>query len=302
MKTWLRQHRLALAAAARKLAAQKSAALASVLAIGIAISLPLAGYAVLEPLRALAGRIALEPQLTVYMRPEARRAEAEALAARLSSDARVQRVRFIAREQALKELASVEGLGDVVAGLGVNPLPDALVVRTHDARPEALESLAGELRLLGTVAEVQADSLWARRLAGLAALGRLGLLFLATLLAFGLVAVTFNTIRLQILTLRDEIEVSRLLGATDSFIRRPYYYLGSLQGALGGAVALAIVWPALFLLNREVEELAQSYGSSFRIPFPPAWDAASVILYAALLGWLGAHLSVSRHLRDIEPR
>ena len=132
--------------------------------------------------------------------------------------------------------------------------------------------------------------------------GRLVLMLLATLLAFGLVAITFNTIRLQILTLREEIEVSKLLGATDSFVRRPYYYLGALQGALGGAVALAVVWVGIFLANGEVRALADSYGSAFRVPYPTPGDALSVVLYASLLGWLGAHLSVSRHLREIEPR
>ncbi|MGH8740583.1 MAG: cell division protein FtsX, partial [Burkholderiales bacterium] len=99
-----------------------------------------------------------------------------------------------------------------------------------------------------------------------------------------------------------EIEVSKLIGATDGFIRRPFYYLGLLQGLVGGGVALAIVGAGLGLLNREVGELARSYGSSFRFAFLPAGDALAIVLFAGLLGWLGAQLSVSRHLRDIEPR
>jgi len=96
--------------------------------------------------------------------------------------------------------------------------------------------------------------------------------------------------------------VSKLIGATDAFIRRPFHYLGLLQGLAGGAVAVGIVVAALALLNREVSVLAQSYGSSFRFAFLPAGDALAVVLFAGLLGWLGAHLSVNRHLRDIEPR
>ena len=116
-------------------------------------------------------------------------------------------------------------------------------------------------------------------------------------------AVTFNTIRLQILTQRDEIEVSKLIGATDGFIRRPFYYLGLLQGLAGGIAALAIVGVALALLNREVRVLAESYGASFRFGFPVGCrEALAVVLFAGLLGWLGAQLSVSRHLREIEPR
>jgi cell division transport system permease protein len=111
--------------------------------------------------------------------------------------------------------------------------------------------------------------------------------------------VTFNTIRLQILTQREEIEVSKLIGATDSFIRRPFYYLGLLQGLAGGIIAGAIVWLALALLNREVRVLAESFGSAFRISYLSPADALAVVALAGLLGWLGAHLSVSKHLREI---
>src|SRR3989454_6530328 len=128
----------------------------------------------------------------------------------------------------------------------------------------------------------------------------LGRWLLAGLLGRGLVAVTLNSIRLQILTQRDEIEVSKLIGATDAFIRRPFYYLGLLQGLAGGAMAVGIVAAALALLNREVSVLAESYGSSFRFAFLPTSDALAGVLFAGLLGWLGAPLLVGRHLRHID--
>ena len=176
-----------------------------------------------------------------------------------------------------------------------NPLPDAFVVTSR-------EDLADELAKLPGVAHVQADAVWARRLAAIAAIAQLGLWVLAALLGAALVAVTFNTIRLQILTQRDEIEVSKLIGATDAFIRRPFYYLGLLQGLAGGAVALAVVAAALALLNREVRVLADSYGSDFRLAFVGSSEVLAILLIAAALGWLGAQLSVSRHLHQIEPR
>jgi cell division transport system permease protein len=166
-------------------------------------------------------------------------------------------------------------------------------------RSGEIDLLVADLGKLPGVAHVQADTAWARRLAAVAAIGRLALWLLTFLLGLGLVAVTFNTIRLQILTQREEIEVSKLIGATDSFIRRPFYYLGVLQGVAGGAIASAIVWIALALLNREVRPLAESFGSAFRISYLPAEDALAIMLLAGLLGWLGAHLSVSKHLREI---
>jgi cell division transport system permease protein len=157
------------------------------------------------------------------------------------------------------------------------------------------------LSKLPGVAHVQADAAWARRLAALAGIGRLAIGLLSALLGIGLVAVTFNTIRLQILTQRAEIEVSKLIGATDAFIRRPFYYLGLLQGIAGGLVALGIVAASLAVLNREVRFLAESYGSGFRFAFLSPGDALAIVVFAGLLGWLGAQLSVSRHLREIEP-
>jgi cell division transport system permease protein len=191
-------------------------------------------------------------------------------------------------------MSALQGLSEVIAALGRNPLPDAFVVTSR-------ENIADELARLPGVAHVQADAVWARRLAAAAAIAELGLWLLAALLGAGLVAVTFNTIRLQILTQRAEIEVSKLIGATDAFIGRPFYYLGLLQGLAGGAVALVLVAVALALLNREVSVLAESYGSSFRLAFLSAREALAVLLFAMLLGWLGAQLSVGRHLRAIEP-
>ena len=292
MRVWLRQHRQAFLSALRRLGVLNA------LVIGIALSLPAAGYALIESLRSVAPRLTLEPQLTVFLAPEAKRAEADALGARLRADRRVTGVRFLPREEALKELGTVQGIPDLVRALGRNPLPDAFVIVSKEA---SLEVLAADLAKLPGVAHVQADAVWARRLAALAAIGRLGLWLLAALLGGGLVAVTFNTVRLQILTQREEIAVSKLIGATDAFIRRPFYYFGLLQGLAGGLVALAIVAAVLALLNLEVRALAESYGSAFHFAFPPPGDAAAIVAFSSVLGALGAHLSVSRHLRAIEP-
>ena len=289
MTAWLRQHAQAFSAGIRKLSVLNA------LVIGIALALPAGGYALIESLRPAGASLALEPRISLFLAPQARRAEAEALGARLRADRRIASVRFVPREEALKEMSSVQGLAEVIGALARNPLPDAFVVTSR-------EDIAGELAKLPGVTHVQADAVWARRLAAAAAIAQLGVALLATLLGAALVAVTFNTIRLQILTQRDEIEVAKLLGATDAFIGRPFYYLGLLQGTVGGLLALAIVAAALALLNSEVRVLADSYGSAFRLGFLDTRDAFAVVLAAGLLGWLGAQLSVSRHLRAIEPR
>jgi cell division transport system permease protein len=272
------------------------------LVIGIALALPAGGYALLDSLRAMAGGASLEPRLSVFLRVEATRAEAEALGAKLRADSRVREVRFVPREQALTELQAVEGLAEVVAALGANPLPDALVLWPKSADPADLDAIAAAVRALPAAGVVQADAAWARRLSALAGTARLAIALLAALLAFGLVAITFNTIRLQILTQRAEIELAKLIGATDSFIRRPFLYLGALQGLAGGLVALAILWGSFAALNVGVAELAASYGSGFRLALLDPGDALAVALFSGGLGWLGSYLSVSKYLLEIEPR
>lgn len=300
MRAWLRHHRQALALALRRIGAQRSAALLNAIVIGVALALPAGGYALLANLEAATQRIAYEPQLSIFLRQEAPRAEAVALGARLKSDARVREARFVPREAALKQLRATEALADVVAALGQNPLPDAFVIRAGDPSPEALEALARDLRRLPAVAHVQVDSDWARRFNALATVGRSAIALLAALLAVGLIAVTFNTIRLQILTQRAEIEVSRLIGATDAFIRRPLYYLGLLQGLAGGLIALAILWIGLTALNVGVADFSATYGSSFRLSYLGLGDALAVAAFSGLLGWLGAYMSVSKYLREVD--
>lgn len=306
MRVWLSQHLQALRSALSKLAAQRASNLLNVLAIGIALSLPAGGYALLVNLQSVAQRFSLEPQMSVFLDPAAKAADRDAqrdgLERRLKSAPGVTALRFVPREEALKDLRRTEGLAEAIATLRQNPLPDAYVLRLGAITPQDLDALAAELGRLPGVTHVQVDSAWARRLAAMAEIGRLALALLAGLLAAGLVAVTVNTIRLQILTQRDEIEVSKLLGATDAYIRRPFYYLGALQGLAGGLASLAILAGSLTVLNRGVRALATSYGSGFELAFLPPGDALAVAAFASLLGWLGAYLSVSRYLLEIEPR
>ena len=302
MKGWLSQHAQAFRGALRKLAAQRASSFLNVLVIGIALSLPAAGYVLLANLQGVATRFSLEPQLSIFLDPAAKPADREALEKALKADPRIGAVKFISKEAALAELNKTEGIAEVVAALNQNPLPDALVVRLRENLPQELDTLAADLRKRPGVGHVQADSGWARRLAALIDIGRIAIAFAGVLLATGMIAVTFNTIRLQVLTQREEIEVAKLLGASDSFIRRPFYYLGALQGLAGGGVGLAILAGGLSLLNRGVRALSESYGSAFELGFLAPADAVAAAGFAGLLGWLGAYLSVSIYLRGIEPR
>ncbi len=301
MSAWLRQHWQTLVLTAKRLARDPLATLFNVMVIGVALALPLGGYMLLQNLGSVSHQIAGNPQISLFLARDANKADIAALETRLKQTPGVRALRFISREQALESLKQAENLSDVIAALQTNPLPDAFVLEAGGSAAE-LENLEPQLKALPKVAHVQLDSAWVRRLESLLELGRTAVLILATLLACGLVAVTFNTIRLQILTQKDEIEVGKLIGATDAFIRRPFFHLGVLQGALGGLAALAIVYLCMRILNRSILELARLYSSDFSLRFFGLSDCLALLAFAAILGWLGAYLSVSRHLSGIEPR
>ena len=300
MSAWLRQHWQTLTLTLARLAGNPLATLLNVMVIGVALALPLGGYMLLQNLGSVTRQLTGHPQVSLFLAPEAGKADIDALETRLKQIPGVRALRFIPREQALEGLKRSENLSDVIATLQTNPLPDAFVLETGGTAAE-LEKLEPVLKALPRIAHVQLDSAWVKRLEALLGLGRTTVLILATLLASGLVAVTFNTIRLQILTQKDEIEVSKLIGATDAFIRRPFFHLGLIQGALGGLAALAIVYLCMLILNRSILELAQLYGSDFRLGFFEFSDCFALLAFAAFLGWLGAYLSVSRHLANMEP-
>ena len=270
--------------------------------IGIALALPVGLYVALDNLQGVVRTLASDPQLSVFLAPDAGPADVAKIEARLKQHAAVRDVRYVPRDQALKELKASTGLADVVDSLPSNPLPDAFVVQPRGAAPEALERLRDEVSGWPKVTHVQLDAAWARRLEAGLKVARLVVWLLATLFAFALVAVTFNTIRLQILTRREEIEVSKLIGATDSFIRRPFLYFGALQGLAGGVAAWAIIWAGLQLLNHGLADLSRLYATQIELRHLSLEDSASLLLFSAGLGWFGAWLSVDQHLARIEPR
>jgi len=298
MKGWLLHHRQAAEQALRRLAATPLNTLLGAIVVGIALALPAGGEMLLSNFQRLAQRIAATPQVSVFMTLDATRKDAGEIETRLRRHAQTREVRFVPKEETLKRLKSSEGLGEIIDSLPRNPFPEAFVVTPNTESPESLEQMRAEFSRYPKVEHVQLDSAWVKKLDALLRLTRLAVTFLAALLGVALIAVTFNTIRLQILTQEDEIEVSRLLGATDAFIRRPFYYFGALQGLAGGLVAWGAVLVATLLLRGPVSDLAALYGLEFSLHILPLADSSLLFGLAALLGWAGAWLSLARHLRN----
>jgi cell division transport system permease protein len=302
MSAWLRHHAQSLRQTLARLAGAPFAALANVLVIGVSLALPLGAYGLLVNLQGFSGSLPTEPQISLFLSRGGARPDVAALEVQLKRAEGVRAVRFVSRDAALAGLKRAPGMAEVISSLRDNPLPDAFVVTLADSDASSAERLEKQFRALPGVAHVQVDSAWVRRIDALLRLGRTAVILLGTLLGFALVAVTFNTIRLQVLTQREEIEVSKLIGATDAFIRRPFFYLGSLLGAGGALAALAIIYLAFALLNRDLAQFGTLYGIEVHLHFISAGDAASVVFFASVLGWMGTYLSVSKHLYQIEPR
>jgi len=302
MRAWLRHHALSFAQTIRRFAATPFASLLNALVIGVALALPLGGYVLLANLQQFARGLAADPQISVFLAPEASKSDITELDRRLRGTPGVTKVQFVGREQALAGIKRVPGMAEVVATLRDNPLPDAFVATLDASEPELAVRLEQEIKSFPRVTHVQADSAWVQRVSSLLKFGRTAVALMATLFSFALVAVTFNTIRLQILTQRDEIEVAKLIGATNAYVRRPFFYLGALQGMFGGLAACGIVEFSIFVLNRDLAGLGTLYGAETKLELLGLTDGLAVLAFAAALGWLGTFLSVSKHLYKIEPR
>ncbi len=298
MRAWLSHNLHSLKIALDRFRAAPLAALFTVMVIGVALSLPAGLYLVLTNLKQVAGGIQTDTEITLFLKTGAEAEAARTLAQTLRKRDDVRSVRFIHRQQGLQRLEEA-GLGDITAGLPDNPLPHALLITPRDPSPRALERLSAELKALPDVDQINLDTDWAKRLAGMMRLGREAIGLLALLLGFALTAITGNTIRLQIYAQRDEIEVARLIGATDRFIRRPFLYFGAIQGLAGGVAAWGLITLSAWAIQGSVSHLAASYGTHYLVTGLTWQEAGALLATSTLLGLVGAYFAVGHTMRSL---
>jgi cell division transport system permease protein len=299
MKHWFAHHAHSLKLALRRLAGAPFAAAFSILVIGVALSLPAGLYLTLVNLQRLTGDATRAGEITLYLKARIDDATGRRLSDSLDKRPDIDRAEFVSREQGLKWLEQ-GGMGDLLAGLTDNPLPHVINLAPNRTDAESMTRLADEIGKRPEVDHVALDGEWARRLDALLSFGETLAAILAGILGLALATITGNTIRLQIYALRDEIEVSRLIGATDRFIRRPFLYYGALQGLLGGGAGWAIVITMKTVLAGHVERLAAAYGSHFPIHGPTPLETLAMISATTILGLIGAYLAVGHALRRID--
>jgi cell division transport system permease protein len=282
---------------------QPMATTMTVAVIGIALALPASLGVLVQSAQKIAGTWTDARDFSVYLKPGASLEQAEKLGGELRRRRIVNSVTVISADHALEKLRDDAAFAEVIKALKGNPLPHAVVVRPAGAAlPADLDALRGELVRRPEVDLVQLDTEWLNRLHAMLEFGRRSLWLVSLLLIVAVVVTVGNTIRLDIQHRRQEIEVAKLLGATDAFVRRPFLYLGAWYGLMGGLLALGILAAGLYALSGPLQRLAGLYEADFRGLGLSLTLAGAVLLAGILAGWGGSWAAVGRHLASIEPQ
>lgn len=296
MKSWLTQHAQALKLVLRRFKANLLNTLFICLAIGVTLALPSIMYTVLKSMSGLANNVKSESQISIFLAADQSADTIASIKTALEKNSAIKSVKFVSKEDALSQLQSATENNNVLSSLENNPLPDAFFIEPKELDGAAVESLKQELAQLTGIEEVVVDGAWMKRLNYMILIGKKAMLIIASLLGFALLAVIGNTIRMQILTQQAEIEVSQLIGATKSFIRRPFLYLGAMYGLIGGLFALLITYAAISLFNQSLSELVREYQTDFSINLPDFTSASVLCLVSICIGLVSAYFAVSKSL------
>ena len=298
------RHLQALLGSLGRLARSPLATLLTLLVIALALALPTALHVFVSNAQLATGNFANAVDLSVFLKTDVPLVKAQQLAQAAQHRHEVASVTLIPADQGLEDFKTYSGFGDALIALKENPLPHVLHVRprAENSSAASLEALRSYFTAWPEVDLVQVDSEWVMRFNAILEVLRRLLLIAAALLGIGVLAVVGNTIRLEIAARRAEIEVTKLVGGSNAFVRRPFLYTGVLYGLGGALLAWAIIGVSVIVLAEPVATLAKLYGSRYLLRGPSPGDIGGLLGAGAALGWLGAWISAARHLRSIEPR
>ena len=304
MNQWFERHVQTLVGSLGRLWQQPFATMLTIVVIGIALALPACLHVLVQNVRVASGGWNSALDISVYMKPNASLDQAKRAAERIRQRRDVDEVTLIEADVALAEFRRNSGFGAALDALKNNPLPHALVVRPDAEYREAsrVQALSNELKKIDGVDIVQLDTEWVSRFNAILDVIRRGVFLAAVLFALGILVIIGNTIRLDIENRRGEIEVTKLVGGSDAFVRRPFLYNGVWYGLAGGLIAGLIVAIVVAVLSAPVQRIAGLYGSQFELQGVGVAGWIALLLGGALLGWLGSFIVATRELREIEPK
>ncbi len=269
--------------------------------IAVALLLPALGLLALERINAAASAWRPSGDLTVFLSAGEPVERALELADSLAGRQEVVATEVRSPDDALAELRRLSDFAEALSALDANPMPALVIVRLSPVGANRIDALKQELAALPSVDWVQVDKRWLERLESLLEAARRAVLLAAAILAIAVLLVVGNTIRLEISEKREEIVTLKLLGASDSFVRRPFLYIGLWYGVVGASLSLLLVWLSLKWLQPALADLAASFGNEVALSGIGAQGAVALLAYGAALGWSGALVASTRHLRRAEP-
>lgn len=270
--------------------------------IGIALLLPCTLFVALDNLDRLSGNMGGISQISVYLKEDVSESKAIEISKQLLTRGGIETSRYVSPEEGAREFAAHSGLGDVIAALDDNPLPGVIVLSPSSIDSALATILVKDLQAMPEVAAAQLDLQWIERLQRLLQLMQRASRGLMLILAFAVLFVVGNTIRLAIESRRAEIVVIKLVGGTNSYVARPFLYTGAFCGFAGGVFAWILLALIMLSLGGPADALLRLYGSDYRIQGLGLSASLLLLLGSAALGWLGAWISVRQHLAGIEPR
>ncbi len=286
-----------------RLYVQPIATLMTAAVIAIALALPVGLYIGLDNIGKISSGWDGSTQISLFLHTKVKLNEAKKFKKRLEKYKDIKKVELIDKKQGLQQFKEISGFGDALKYLDNNPLPIVLVIhpRILASQPDRTTKLVKALGKNKLVELAQLDVQWVKRLYTFIEIANRIIWVISSMLAIAVLLIIGNTIRLDIQNRREEIEVSKLIGASDAFIRRPFLYTGFWYGALGGALAWMITILSLMMMENPIHKLALLYHSDFRLSGLGAGNTLLLILISCALGLVGSWIAVSRHLKEIEP-
>ena len=261
------------------------------LLIGVALSLPAGFWLVQHNIHLLAQHLHDDTGFTVYFLPGSSSETIEDVRQYISLSTSVKNIELTTSDQAMEEFRQVTGYDQEMEALRDNPLPASLAVVAHEDVPvDEIETLLNSLRSRSAIDSVDFDTEWIQNLNAIHRVVSTLMWIVGALFSFGVVFVTFASVRLAIESKFNELRVLSLIGASDRYLRRPFIYCGILYGFGGGVVATAIVFGALFAINDPLDQLVQNYGGTIHIVSLDYFSASVEIGIGTFLGYLGAHI------------
>lgn len=303
ISTYFSNHmRVALASLGR-LYAQPVSTLMTAAVIAIALALPVGLYIALDNVARISSGWDGSTQISLFLQTEVAESEAKKLKQKLEKHKYIKKIELIDKEKGLQQFKEISGFGDALKYLDNNPLPIVLVVHPEVIanQPDNTSRLVKELGKHPKVELAQLDVQWVKRLYTFLEIANRSIWVVSSMLAIAVLLIVGNTIRLDIQNRREEIEVSKLIGASDAFIRRPFLYTGLWYGVIGGLLAWIVTLLSLLLMEAPIHKLAVLYHSDFRLSGLGGANTLLLIIISCSLGLIGSWLAVSRHLKDIEP-